>query len=199
MSDEFTRDLAKLAQALRDEADQCELLGINKPAALLREAAAVIQVDANMQAIDEFAEVTSVGHLSELVDDMRRQLHMFADELEDHEELNGPVTAATLRQLAGDKPPALPLLPPDEPVAWGFPNSAITGGSRWLMLRAQVPADDQYGGAMWVPLYTAPKQAEPLRLDQIAALEAGCGHAAVDWDTRVSLVRAVERVHGIGA
>lgn len=147
MSDEFTRDLAKLAQALRDEADQCELLGINKPAALLREAAAVIQVDANMQAIDEFAEVTSVGHLSELVDDMRRQLHMLADEWEDHTELDAGPVATTLREIAGDKPPALP----------------------------------------------------PLRLDQIAALEAGCGHAAVDWDTRVSLVRAVERVHGIGA
>lgn len=157
MSDEFTRDLAKLAQALRDEADQCELLGINKPAALLREAAAVIQVDANMQAIDEFAEVTSVGHLSELVDDMRRQLHMLADEWEDHTELDAGPVATTLREIAGDKPPALPLLPPDEPVAWGYPNSAITGRNRWMMLREEVPSDDQYSGAMWVPLYTAPQ------------------------------------------
>lgn len=41
-----------------------------------------------------------------------------------------------------------------EPVAWGLGNTAITGSNRWMMLREQVPADDQYGGAMWTPLYT---------------------------------------------
>lgn len=40
---------------------------------------------------------------------------------------------------------------------------------------------------------------KPLTLEQIAALEAGCSHQSVDWDTRVSLVRSVERAHGIGA
>jgi hypothetical protein len=153
-------DTAALIQRLYDEASQCELFGITKPAALLREAAEALQHAANMQAIDEFSEVVTAGHLSEA---------------------------------------SHPPLPPDKPVAWGYPNSAITGRNRWMMLREEVPSDDQYSGAMWAPLYTAPKQAEPLRLDQIAALEAGCGHAAVDWDTRVSLVRAVERVHGIGA
>ena len=49
------------------------------------------------------------------------------------------------------------LLPPDEPVAWGYPNSAMTGRNRWMMLREEVPSDDQYSGAMWVPLYAAPK------------------------------------------
>jgi hypothetical protein len=145
-------DTAALIQRLYDEASQCELFGITKPAALLREAAEALQHAANLQAMSEFAEAVTAGHLSDA-----------------------------------------------EPVAWGFPNSAITERNRWMMLREEVPSDDQYSGAMWVPLYTAPKQAEPLRLDQIAALEAGCGHAAVDWDTRVSLVRAVERVHGIGA
>lgn len=40
---------------------------------------------------------------------------------------------------------------------------------------------------------------EPLTLDQIAALEAACGHQSVDWDARVSLVRAAEAAHGIGS
>jgi hypothetical protein len=35
--------------------------------------------------------------------------------------------------------------------------------------------------------------AQPLTLDQIGDLEAGAGHQALNWDTRVSLVRAVER------
>ena len=43
-----------------------------------------------------------------------------------------------------------------EPVAWGFQNTAITGSNRWTMLREEVPADDQYNGALWTPLYTTP-------------------------------------------
>lgn len=40
------------------------------------------------------------------------------------------------------------------PVAWGLPNSAITGHNQpMMMVRPEVPSDDQYGGAMWVPLY----------------------------------------------
>jgi hypothetical protein len=42
-----------------------------------------------------------------------------------------------------------------EPVAWGFQNSAITGSNRWMMLREEIPANDQYGGALWTPLYTS--------------------------------------------
>jgi len=49
--------------------------------------------------------------------------------------------------------------PKGEPVAFGFPNSAITGRNRWMMLRERVPADDQYSGALWVPLYAAPQPA----------------------------------------
>jgi hypothetical protein len=106
----ITRDLAELVQALHDEADYCELLGITKPAAMLREAAAVIQVDANMQAMDEFAEVASVGHLSELVDDMRRKLHALADDVEDQEEIRGDPLARDLRAIAGDMHPPIPML-----------------------------------------------------------------------------------------
>lgn len=44
-----------------------------------------------------------------------------------------------------------------EAVAWGIPNTAITGKRMSLMMvRLDIPSDDQYGGAMWVPLYTAP-------------------------------------------
>jgi len=121
-------DTAALIQRLYDEASQCELFGITKPAALLREAAEALQHAANLQAMSEFAEVVTAGHLSDA-----------------------------------------------EPVAWGFPNSAITGGSRWLMLREQVPADDQYGGAMWVPLYAEPQAAaeiERLRVELADAKHA---------------------------
>ncbi len=135
MSDEFTRDLAELTQALRDEADQCELLGINKPAALLRDAAAVIQMDANMQAMDEFAEVTSAGHLSELVHEMRRKLHMLADDWQGRcDYLNPEAAAATLREIAGDRHPTLPLLPPDEPIKDVF-------GNEWPCAGAPSPAE----------------------------------------------------------
>jgi hypothetical protein len=49
-----------------------------------------------------------------------------------------------------------------EPVAWGFPNTAITGSKNALMMvRIDVPSDDQYGGALWIPLYAAPQQAIP--------------------------------------
>jgi hypothetical protein len=45
-----------------------------------------------------------------------------------------------------------------EPVAWGFQNTVITGSNRWMMLREEVPSNDQYGGALWIPLYTHPPQ-----------------------------------------
>ena len=45
-----------------------------------------------------------------------------------------------------------------EPVAWGFQNSALTGSNRWMMLCEDIPTDDQYGGALWTPLFTLPPQ-----------------------------------------
>ncbi len=83
-----------------------------------------------------------------------------------------------------------------EPVAWGFPNTAITGRNRWMMLREEVPADDQYGGALWVPLYVAPPQRKPLTYMQMSDIY-------VAWDRTpgtswTDFVRAIERAHGIG-
>lgn len=98
-------DLRQLIQRMSDEAAECDLYGITKPAAILREAAEALQHAANMQAMDEFGDVVTAGRL---------------------------------------------------------------------------------------------REAEPLTLDQIGALDAGCGHGVLHWDTRVSLVRATERAHGIG-
>ena len=56
-------DWSALIQRLYDEAGLCDLLGITKPAGLLREAAEALQHAANMQAMDEFAEVVTAGHL----------------------------------------------------------------------------------------------------------------------------------------
>ena len=60
--------------------------------------------------------------------------------------------------------------PEQEPVAWGFQNTAITGSNRWMMLREEVPADDQYNGALWTPLYTTPPQRKPLSDEEIYSL-----------------------------
>ena len=48
-----------------------------------------------------------------------------------------------------------------EPVAWGFQNTAITGSNRWMYLRETIPTNDQYRGVLWTPLYTAPPE-QPL-------------------------------------
>lgn len=49
-----------------------------------------------------------------------------------------------------------------EPVAYGFPNTAITGRKQALMMVAlDVPSGDQYGGSLWVPLYTHPAPSVP--------------------------------------
>lgn len=116
MTETITRDLQGLVAAMYAEADMCETLEITKPAALLREAAAVIQPEANSQTMDMFAEVTSAGHLAELVDNLRMSLHHQADEFDLIEELSGASCAATLREIAGDHKPHRkpPILPPDD-------------------------------------------------------------------------------------
>lgn len=116
MTETITRDLQGLVAAMYAEADMCETLEITKPAALLREAAAVIQPEANSQTMDMFAEVTGAGHLAELVDNLRMSLHHQADEWELHEELCGAPCAARLREIAGDHKPhrKLPILLSDK-------------------------------------------------------------------------------------
>jgi hypothetical protein len=47
-----------------------------------------------------------------------------------------------------------------EAVAYGLPNTAITGKKQALMqVRLDIPSNDQYGGALWVPLYLSPPTA----------------------------------------
>lgn len=47
-------------------------------------------------------------------------------------------------------------VPMPEPVAYGFGNTAITGHTnRLMMVRLDVPFDDQYAGAYWLPLVLA--------------------------------------------
>ncbi|MDP1543144.1 MAG: hypothetical protein Q8L99_08340 [Polycyclovorans sp.] len=50
-----------------------------------------------------------------------------------------------------------------EAVAYGYPNTAITGKRMALMMvRLDIPSDDQYGGAQWAPLYAAPPDVREL-------------------------------------
>ena len=58
----------------------------------------------------------------------------------------------------------------DEPVAYGFPNSAITGNQKWMLLEEKIPENDQYKGALWIPLYTTPQQRKPLTDDEFLEL-----------------------------
>lgn len=52
--------------------------------------------------------------------------------------------------------PAPAEVPMPEPVAYGFGNTAITGHTnRLMMVRLDVPFDDQYAGAYWLPLVLA--------------------------------------------
>ena len=47
-------------------------------------------------------------------------------------------------------------VPMPKPVAYGFGNTAITGHTnRLMMVRLDVPLDDQYAGALWLPLVLA--------------------------------------------
>lgn len=52
--------------------------------------------------------------------------------------------------------PAPAGVPMPKPVAYGFGNTAITGHTnRLMMVRIDVPLDDQYAGAFWLPLVLA--------------------------------------------
>ncbi len=61
---------------------------------------------------------------------------------------------AMLAAAAAVPAPAEVLMP--KPVAYGFGNTAITGHTnRLMMVRLDVPLDDQYAGAFWLPLVLA--------------------------------------------
>lgn len=52
--------------------------------------------------------------------------------------------------------PAPAEVPMPKPVAYGFGNTAITGHTnRLMMVRIDIPGDDQYAGAFWLPLVLA--------------------------------------------
>lgn len=79
-----------------------------------------------------------------------------------------------------------------EPVAYGYPNTAITGKRHaMMMVRLDTPSDDQYGGAQWVPLYAAPPDVRELveALDWIAngSTAEGC------YDSAEQVTRIKER------
>lgn len=47
-------------------------------------------------------------------------------------------------------------VPMPKPVAYGFGNTAITGHTnRLMMVRIDIPGDDQYAGSFWLPLVLA--------------------------------------------
>lgn len=55
------------------------------------------------------------------------------------------------------------------------------------------PADEELAQAIEdLPMPTGGRQAVLLTDEQILELEAGCGHARLHWDTRLSIVRAAE-------
>ena len=92
----------------------------------------------------------------------REALKLALEALEDYVEEYGPhekdsgaaYVITTIKEVLAQ--------PEQEPVAWGFQNTAITGSNRWMMLREEIPANDQYGGALWTPLYTTPPHRKPL-------------------------------------
>lgn len=82
----------------------------------------------------------------------------------------------------------------DEPVAWGFHNTALTGRNRWMMLREQVPENDQYGGAMWTPLYTTPQRREWVGLtkEEVGTLTVFPGLFDIETPLLAEYIRGIE-------
>jgi hypothetical protein len=72
--------------------------------------------------------------------------------------------------------------PEAEPVAWGYPNTAITGRNQALMIvNLEIPSNDQYP-QLWVPLYLSPPRPEPEvePVYQIAMAEGSTSTAWID-------------------
>ncbi len=89
-----------------------------------------------------------------------------------------------------------------EPVAWGFQNYAITGRNRWMMLLEDIPANDQYGRAVWTPLYTSPPQRQPLTDAEIMQIELGLRqyNSRDTYDLSLNeFARAIEATYDIKA
>jgi hypothetical protein len=79
-----------------------------------------------------------------------------------------------------------------EAVAYGLPNTAITGKKQALMqVRLDIPSNDQYGGALWVPLYLAPPSSTAIAAMVIRQAAEKCEAVKVSN----SGSRAVDAVH----
>lgn len=81
-----------------------------------------------------------------------------------------------------------------EAVAYGLPNTAITGKKQALMqVRLDIPSNDQYGGALWVPLYLAPPTSTAIAamvIKQAAevAMKMGCAGRTIQ-DTHREILK----------
>jgi hypothetical protein len=73
-----------------------------------------------------------------------------------------------------------------EAVAYGLPNTAITGKKQALMqVRLDIPSNDQYGGALWVPLYLTPPTSTAIAavaINKAAEILAGMRWCAIKLD-----------------
>jgi hypothetical protein len=82
-----------------------------------------------------------------------------------------------------------------EAVAYGLPNTAITGKKQALMqVRLDIPSNDQYGGALWVPLYLAPPTSTAIAamvIKQAADIVVDRAHTpyAKNWDEVAETIR----------
>jgi hypothetical protein len=69
-----------------------------------------------------------------------------------------------------------------EAVAYGLPNTAITGKKQALMqVRLDIPSNDQYGGALWVPLFLAPPTSTALAASVIKQAVDKVHEVGEDW------------------
>jgi hypothetical protein len=79
-----------------------------------------------------------------------------------------------------------------EAVAYGLPNTAITGKKQALMqVRLDIPSNDQYGGALWVPLYLAPPTSTAAMVIKQAAEVVKCYASIRKQDQAVAEVMAL--------
>lgn len=97
----------------------------------------------------------------------------------------------TPRSDASVMPATIMFKPEPKPVAWGFQNTGITGSNRWMYLRETIPAEDQYRGVLWTPLYATPPQRPWQGLTEQDTLQI-----RAEWEVRdyrlSELCRAIE-------
>lgn len=82
-----------------------------------------------------------------------------------------------------------------EPVAFGLPNPSITDKNKLLMVAIDIPSDDQYGGALWLPLYLHPPAQSDL-VERIRALEIAEPMGWMDRCHNGVVAKIVELIEG---